>query len=63
MKKFLLVLLTITGLLFSEETAKKKFTMLVGKGIGKFIKKGIRNKIGKIWIKNMLKLKKAGYKK
>ena len=45
-----------------EETAKKKFTMLVGKGIGKFIKRGIKNPIGKKWIKNQLILKKAGVK-
>ena len=35
----------------SPEEARKKFKMLVEKGIKKFIKKPIRNKIAKKWIK------------
>ena len=46
-----------------EKDATKKFSMLVGKGIGKFLKRGIKNPIGKKWIKDMIKLKKAGIKK
>ena len=37
--------------------------MLIKKGIGKFIKKPVRNPIGKKWIKNQLVLKKQGLKK
>ena len=47
----------------SEKEATKKFKMLVGKGIGKFISKPVKNKIGKQWIKNQLVLKKQGLKK
>ena len=43
-----------------EEEAKKKFSMLVGKGIGKFIGKKIKNPKGKQWIKNQKLLKSKG---
>ena len=33
------------------ETAKKKFKMLVGQGINKFMKKKVKSKIAKKWIK------------
>ena len=46
-----------------EKQATKKFNMLVKKGIGKFIKKPIKNTIGKQWIKNQKLLKKQGIKK
>ena len=45
-----------------EKQAQKKFGMLIKKGIGRFIKRPIKNPIGKQWINNMLKLKKAGIK-
>ena len=45
-----------------EKSAIKKFTMLIKKGIGAFIKKPIKNPIGKKWIKNQLLLKKQGLK-
>ena len=45
-----------------EKSAIKKFTMLIKKGIGKFIKRPIKNPIGKKWIKNQLLLKKQGLK-
>ena len=45
-----------------EEAAKKKFSMLIKKGIGRFIRKPIKNRIGKQWVKNMLTLKKQGVK-
>ena len=52
----------------SEKEATTKFGMLIGKGIGKFISKPIKNKIGKQWKRNSLLLKKhnvmsGGYKK
>ena len=46
-----------------EKQAQSKFSMLVKKGVGKFISKGIKNKIGKKWFKNQLILKKQGLKK
>ena len=46
-----------------EKSATKKFEMLIKKGIGKFIKKPIKNPIGKQWIKNQKLLKKQGIKK
>ena len=46
-----------------EEEAKNKFSMLVGKGVGRFIKNKIKNPIGKKWIKNQLVLKKQGVTK
>ena len=46
-----------------EKSAVKKFGMLVKKGIGKFIKRSIKNPIGKKWIKNQLVLKKQGVTK
>ena len=46
-----------------EKQAQTKFSMLVKKGVGKFISKGIKNKIGKKWFKNQLILKKQGLKK
>ena len=45
-----------------EKQATKKFSMLIKKGIGKFISKPIKNNIGKQWIKNQLVLKKKGLK-
>jgi hypothetical protein len=46
-----------------EKQATKKFNMLVKKGIGKFIKKPIKNPVGKQWIKNQKVLKNKGLKK
>ena len=46
-----------------EKEATKKFTMLIKKGIGKFISKPIKNPKGKQWIKNQLILKKKGLNK
>ena len=40
-----------------EEQAKKKFNMLVKKGIGKFLKQSVKNHLGKKWIKKQLMLK------
>ena len=45
-----------------EKSAMKKFSMLIKKGVGKFLGKGIKNPIGKKWIKNQMILKKAGVK-
>ena len=42
----------------SPKQAQKKFNMLVTKGIGKFIKKPIRNKIAKKWVEKQKLLKK-----
>ena len=42
--------------------AQKKFNMLVKKGIGKFIKKPMKNKIAKKWIEKQKLLKKSGVK-
>ena len=42
--------------------AQKKFDMLVKKGIGKFIRKPMKNKIAKNWIKKQKLLKKSGIK-
>jgi predicted kinase len=42
----------------NPKQAQKKFNMLVTKGIGKFIKKPIRNKIAKKWIEKQKLLKK-----
>ena len=39
------------------EQAKKKFGMIVKKYIDKFIKKPIKNRIGKMWVKHNLILK------
>ena len=46
----------------NEKAATRKFNMLIKKGIGKFISKGIKNPIGKLWQKNQLFLKKKGVK-
>ena len=43
-----------------EKAAMKKFAMLIKKGIGKFIKKPIKNPIGKQWIANQKLLKRKG---
>ena len=49
---------------FLDETAaKKKFSMLIKKGIGRFIRKPIKNRIGKQWVKDMKTLKKQGITK
>ena len=42
----------------SEKAAEKKFNMLVTKGVGKFIKKPIKNKLAKKWIEKQKVLKK-----
>ena len=41
-----------------EEQAKKKFNMLVKKGIDKFLKRPVKNHLGKKWIQKQLLLKK-----
>ena len=41
-----------------EKTAIKKFSMLIKKGIGKFIKKPVKNYLGKKWIEKQKMLKK-----
>ena len=43
-----------------EEQATKRFNMLVKKGINKFIKKPLKNSIGKSWIRKQQLLKKQG---
>jgi len=42
----------------SEKAAEKKFNMLVTKGVGKFMKKPIKNKLAKKWIEKQKVLKK-----
>ena len=44
------------------EEAQKKFDMLAKKGIDKFLKKPIKNKIAKDWIKKQKILTKQGIK-
>ena len=44
------------------EEAQKKFNMLAKKGIDKFLKKPIKNKIAKDWIKKQKMLTKQGIK-
>ena len=44
----------------NPKQAQKKFNMLVGKGIGKFIKKPIKNVIAKKWVEKQKILKKQG---
>ena len=44
------------------EEAQKKFNMLAKKGIDKFLKKPIKNKIAKDWIKKQKILTKQGIK-
>ena len=44
----------------NSKQAQKKFNMLVGKGIAKFIKKPIKNAIAKKWVKKQQILKKQG---
>ena len=44
----------------NPKQAQKKFNMLVGKGIAKFIKKPIKNAIAKKWVKKQQILKKQG---
>jgi hypothetical protein len=44
----------------NPKQAQKKFNMLVGKGIGKFIKKPIKNATAKKWIEKQKILKKQG---
>jgi len=41
------------------ETAQKRFKMLVGKGIDKFLKKPIKSKVGKAWLKKEKKFQKV----
>ena len=47
----------------SEAQAKKKFNMLMGRGIGRFVSKSLKNPIGKQWIKNQIVLRKHGIRK
>ena len=42
----------------SEKEANKKFNMLVTKGVGKFMKKPIKNKLAKKWVEKQKVLKK-----
>jgi len=49
--------------MMDEKEAISKFEKLVKQGVGKFIKRGIKNPIGKKWIKNQLFLKKKGLSK
>ena len=42
----------------NEKSAIKKFSMLIKKGIGKFIKKPVKNYLGKQWIEKQKILKK-----
>ena len=42
----------------SEKEARKKFNVLVKKGIDKFVKKPVKNKLGKEWVKKAIMLKK-----
>ena len=42
-----------------EESAQRRFNMLVKRGISKFIKKPIKNKIGKSWVRKQKLLKKT----
>jgi len=46
----------------SPKAAQKKFNMLVGKGISKFIKRPFKNKLAKKWIDKQKLLKKSGVK-
>ena len=46
----------------SEKEANKKFNMLVSKGVGKFIKKPIKNKTAKKWVEKQQILRKSGIK-
>ena len=46
----------------NPKQAQKKFNMLVKKGVGKFIKKPMNNKIAKNWTKKQKLLKKSGVK-
>ena len=48
--------------MMDEKEATTKFGKLIKQGVGKFIKRGIKNPIGKKWIKNQLFLKKKGLK-
>ena len=43
-----------------EKKAQKRFNMLVKQGLNKFIKKPLKNPIGKGWIRNQKILKKQG---
>ena len=47
----------------NEKEAQQKFVKLIKQGVGKFIKKPVKNPIGKQWIKNQLLLKKKGLNK
>ena len=42
----------------NPKQAQKKFNMLVGKGISKFIKRPFKNKLAKKWIEKQKLLKK-----
>ena len=46
----------------SEKDAQKKFNMLVSKGVNKFIKKPIKNKLAKKWVEKQQILRKSGIK-
>ena len=51
-------LLVDNSKVLGEEHAKKKFNMLIKKGIGKFLKQPVKNYLGKKWIEKQLILKK-----
>ena len=46
----------------SGKESQKKFNMLVTKGVGKFIKKPIKNKLAKKWVEKQQILRKSGIK-
>ena len=43
-----------------EKKAQKRFNMLVKQGLNKFVKKPLKNSIGKSWIRKQRILKKQG---
>jgi len=51
-------LLVDNSKVLGEEQAKKKFNMLIKKGIDKFIKRPVQNHLGKKWVEKQLMLKK-----
>ena len=52
-------LLVDNSKVLDEKQAKKKFDMLVKKGIDKFVKLPVKNHLGKKWIEKQLILKKT----
>ena len=51
-------LLVDNSKILDEKQAKKKFDMLAKKGIDKFLKRPVKNYLGKKWIEKQLILKK-----